>query len=365
MCIPRSWHRFLSSPLVAELVVSGSASVVLAQGVQPPHTCATALQPTDVPVVRALQAAGVWNLHAGGLDQPLPVPLAMHVVRRNNGTGGLPQGFIDECVADATVAFASANISFYQTGPTQFINSDALYTIDDLTETNTLRQMQVVPDAINVYFVGDAYYCGISSFTFSAVQGIVMNNLCTPLTGDHGTFPHEVGHYFDLFHTHETAMGVECVARTNCTTAGDLLCDTPADPNLIGRVNGSCAFTGGVDNPCNHDPPYSPDPRNYMSYAPQRCTMDFTNGQDSRALATLINQRPNLYGAASTRWVDFAYSGPENGSFAQPFNTFAEGVAAVPAGGTVRIKAGARRETGTFSRPCTVQSFNGDVTIGR
>lgn len=63
-------------------------------------------------------------------------------------------------------------------------------------------------------------------------------------------------------------------------------------------------------------------------------------------------------------WVDFAYVGVEVGTFAQPFNTMAEGVQAVPNGGTLSIKAGASSTPITITKPMSIQAYGGLVTIG-
>ena len=42
---------------------------------------------------------------------------------------------------------------------------------------------------------------------------------------------HEFGHYFGLEHTFTTKYGIELPDGSNCETAGDRICDTPADPN--------------------------------------------------------------------------------------------------------------------------------------
>jgi hypothetical protein len=63
-------------------------------------------------------------------------------------------------------------------------------------------------------------------------------------------------------------------------------------------------------------------------------------------------------------WVDFAYSGLEDGSFMRPYNTVAEGVSHAPAGGTLMIKAGTSAETATITKTMTIRAFGGPVTIG-
>jgi hypothetical protein len=64
-------------------------------------------------------------------------------------------------------------------------------------------------------------------------------------------------------------------------------------------------------------------------------------------------------------WVDFAYRGQdESGTFSSPFNTLAEGVAAVPAGATLRIKAGSTAETPTLTKPMSIIAYGGPVILG-
>lgn len=68
-------------------------------------------------------------------------------------------------------------------------------------------------------------------------------------------------------------------------------------------------------------------------------------------------------------WVDFAYPGApffsENGEFATPFNTLQEGVAGVGYGGFLNFKSGTSAATGTITKPMTLRSYGGQVTIGR
>lgn len=64
-------------------------------------------------------------------------------------------------------------------------------------------------------------------------------------------------------------------------------------------------------------------------------------------------------------WVDFAHSGVESGTFTEPFNTLAEGVAATPSGGTVCIKGGNTPETPGITKQVRIMSYGGDAAIGR
>ena len=60
-----------------------------------------------------------------------------------------------------------------------------------------------------------------------------------------------------------------------------------------------------------------------------------------------------------TNWVfvDRYYSGTENGTFLEPYNTFPEGAAAVPAGGTVVIQPGTMNGNGTYTKAMTLWAW--------
>jgi hypothetical protein len=66
-------------------------------------------------------------------------------------------------------------------------------------------------------------------------------------------------------------------------------------------------------------------------------------------------------------WVDFNYGGAlQFGSFNFPYKTLAQGVSAVPSGGTIKIKtAGSTAETMTISNAMTIVAVGGPATIGQ
>lgn len=291
-----------SGPFLCAVVFSG---VVIAGLSQPAsadevHECGTILAPEEA--ARALADAWAYQGQATtrGAAQIYYVPLVFHVVRQSNGTGGLTPSQLCQGLDALDAGYAAANMRFYHLGAVDYIDSDAFYfNINTLAEINALRTTNLVPDAVNIYFTPTLDYesgalCGISAFTTSSVQSIAMRNSCMP-PSNLSTLPHEVGHYFNLYHTHETAFGSEFVDGSNCTTAGDVVCDTPADPVLgSGNVTAApaCIYTGtSLDG---HGQPYVPDTKNYMSYSLKACRDHFSLGQDTRAYDTLVNLRPEL-----------------------------------------------------------------------
>lgn len=71
-----------------------------------------------------------------------------------------------------------------------------------------------------------------------------------------------------------------------------------------------------------------------------------------------------LSNPADQVWVEFGYSGPQNGWFHRPYATLAQAVAAAPFGASIRIKAGSSSESNTISKPLQLHSWGGAATIG-
>ena len=76
---------------------------------------------------------------------------------------------------------------------------------------------------------------------------------------------------------------------------------------------------------------------------------------------------PVAFTVPAGTWVDFNYhGGGQNGSYATPFGTLAQGVSAVPTGQTILIKAtGTSSETMTITKPMTIIAVGGSATIGQ
>jgi len=79
---------------------------------------------------------------------------------------------------------------------------------------------------------------------------------------------------------------------------------------------------------------------------------------------------PFDYPTSGEVWIDFAYTTDfESGTSIEPFNSLAEGVAAVNAGGVIRIKGdtavSSTDETPVISKPMRIEAVGGQVMIGR
>ena len=335
-----------------------------------PQECGVELTPEQAQIAAYLESIGAYDPPDAQPRFVMQVPVTLHVLRRDNGTGGLSATQAEDALDAANVLWESTGIQFFPEQPVRFINNTSLFNIDNEFELTILWSTDVIQDSVNVYFVNQltsldgGSNCGIASFSFVPVQGVTVANGCTPSQGNSETFAHELGHYFDLYHTHETAVGIECPDGSNCNVAGDLVCDTPADPrlNIPGMLSG-CSYAG-TGTQCGD--PYSPDPTNVMSYAGS-CRNRFSYAQGVRAATTLNNIRTNLVSAGgnpSVMWVDFAAPGGGNGSYASPYNTLAAGVSNVGSGGRVVFKPGSTNETILISNPVFLDSFQGSAIVG-
>lgn len=226
---------------------------------------------------------------------PVQIPYQIHLFQKSDSTSVLTLQDIYKEIDTVNAFYANANMFFYECGPPEMIVDDSLYDFQSATEENIILGQYYTADVLNLYFpntvmAGAMPACGYSRFPPSADLAVIAAACAT----NGSTLAHEVGHYFGLLHTHETFYGAELVDGSNCTFAGDMICDTPADPTL-GNTNVSpgCVYTGTVVD--GNMMPYMPDVTNIMSYARKECRFYFSPMQYSILNMTMQTDRTNLY----------------------------------------------------------------------
>ena len=222
------------------------------------------------------------------------VPIKFHLVADGNGNGYYRTADLYELMCTLNRQFDTTNIRFYMLEPINYIANTNFYNFTNIAFGDACMNQYNVANACNVYInenpwgaCGYAYYPNSGPFNGNA--GIFLAKSCSDPKSN-TTFAHEMGHYLALPHTFDVVSGnIEFVNRANCSTAGDLFCDTPAD-FINQRWN--CPYNGTQTDP--NGQPYSPDPRFFMSYSLDACMNRFSAQQRTAMDFSLTNDRPYL-----------------------------------------------------------------------
>lgn len=224
---------------------------------------------------------------------PVQVPYQVHLFKKSDSSSVLTLADIYHEIDTVNSFYANANMFLYECAPPELIIDDSLYDFASAEEPILLSQ-HYMPDVLNLYFPntaksGNTLVCGYSRYPPSVDLAVIAASCAK----NGSTLPHEIGHYFGLMHTHETFAGAELVDGSNCSFAGDQICDTPADPMLdYSTVNVSCMYTGTATD--GNGMPYAPDVTNIMSYSRKECRFYFSPMQYVVLHTTMQNERSYL-----------------------------------------------------------------------
>jgi Pregnancy-associated plasma protein-A len=169
-----------------------------------------------------------------------------------------------------------------------------------------------VVNCINMYV-----HTGLGDGSGGNSYAIPSNNISI-LQSTNFNFEHEMGHALGLIHTFETVVGVSCPDGSNCSTTGDLVCDTQADFSGSENMRTGCTYTGTLVINCNgSNQTYNPPRFNIMSYW-AACYSQFTAQQGIRMRATipgtsfLNNSLAQLNYSLITNLTPVSITGPVN-----------------------------------------------------
>lgn len=235
------------------------------------------------------------------------VPIRPHILRKSDGTGGISLSNINQVIAitNSYYLINGYGIQFYLAGTTpDYVDNDAYYNSYDSANEDALAAGHDATNALNQYYVNN-FSAGIGGYAYYPANDIystrsfILNEYYNLEDMGNRLIPHELGHTFNLIHTFGDNNGIsgttELVTRgtgANCSTAGDLVCDTPADPygkqgaNVINDANGCPIYNPNSTARDANNMPYSPSIPNIMSYY-FPCTHNFTAGQYDRMQAGL------------------------------------------------------------------------------
>lgn len=233
------------------------------------------------------------------------LPLHFHVVGTNNGSGYYTVSEIFRLLCDLNEQYTPLGIQFYLHDEPTYINNSSYYDHDWAAGAQMMQNYNI-DGVINLYMVSSpAGNCGYYSPWNDALS---VANSCA---GDNSTtLAHELGHYFSMPHTFSgwedyfEPNGVqngepsnnqqERANGSNCNSAGDGFCDTPAD-YLSYRWN--CPYNRDFTDPLGLL--INPDGQNYMSYSNDGCQRYFSAEQIEAIRANIFEERSYLLNNSS------------------------------------------------------------------
>ncbi len=268
----------------------------------PPWACGTVVTPEYNEQIERWLSDGTWERYSSrdlsGIRGNITIKVIFHIVQEDDGSGNtLTADFcqvqidqMNENVFDIGIEFCIEDILYHP---------DSDYTTVVAGDSSTTPSMGFVSDSLNVYCVPTLMGAGaFAVFPPDRLDMVIDDDYMFP---GHEVFGHELGHFFGLVHTFQG--GDECVDGSNCATAGDFMCCTPADYGGS-QYDGSCNYIGGGVDGCNGDP-YNPDGENLMSYGSQTCMDYFCEDQLSLFLSIAEVERANVHGLCTAAQFDF------------------------------------------------------------
>lgn len=222
--------------------------------------------------------------------------IVVHIVKDSFGLANITEGSIQSMMTDVESYFDSICVSF-NICEFRYIDNFQYDSLNkDEPETGQMQSEHNQDYRINMYFVkqttDDVSFASLGGIASVSSGGLVINK-----SHGVGVIVHEMGHYFGLSHTFNNSQSAnpELVDGSNCTTAGDFVCDTPADPFFedsgITWVDSTNTYIF-MGRDANGDY-YTPNVENIMSYYPGAC--NFTYGQYLRMANTYLNSSPKMW----------------------------------------------------------------------
>lgn len=245
-----------------------------------------------------IQLESTLNIPVLSSTQSLPMvnrnlSVAFYVVLDTLKQAGVSTAQINGAMAQLNTVFSPIGLQFHICS----VNYVQNYQFDNIQaggNENALTLSNSTKDVINIYLataVLDPFKNAVKGYTYMPASA--KNFIFIAKYFIDGTeLSHQMGHFLNLYHTHENSFGRENVARDNCDKAGDMCCDTEADPNIYGMVN-NCLFSDENLKDAN-GALYNPSSKNIMSYATDNCRCYFSTMQYQRIAHAVLNLKNNL-----------------------------------------------------------------------
>tara|TARA_Y100000385_G_C13096242_1_gene641509 strand:- start:1580 stop:2971 length:1392 start_codon:yes stop_codon:yes gene_type:complete len=271
--------------------------------------CATIPSEKQIAYTRSFELGNTRNLRiAKGI---VDIPIQIHIITDEEGNGAIDQELLSKYIVELNDIYLKANIRFILNGPIRTLKSSKYHQFDIELEEE-MASKNDLSNALNIY-IPESIVGGYYGYTYHPEKAH-KNRMVISQDGFHNqsTFPHEMGHFFGLYHTHgkgnSQSQNNEPIARNSdknnngivdCYETGDDLCDTPADPNLgleeyREYCLENCEMQSKIPNQTTGEY-YEPLITNIMCYNKHpSCRREFTQEQLTRIAQTARNERKHL-----------------------------------------------------------------------
>ncbi|HMG16142.1 MAG TPA: hypothetical protein VK590_11880, partial [Saprospiraceae bacterium] len=253
------------------------------------------------------------------------VPIKFHIISTDAGTGGVKESAILDMLCCLNEFYAPMDIQFFAKGGYNYFNSTSAANDPQSPAGELQLKSKKVKQMLNIFLCQSFTKAGLLGYYTEGYPGYQNDYLVikkSEVSCGAKTAEHEIGHFFSLLHPfngwedndyNPTVHGnpvniltapamsseppfdpiaIEFVNETNCQTAGDLICDTPASYNF---ANSYWSSKGCVplDNSVQdyNKQIVAPDVNNVMDYFANCSDYHFSNKQQDLIKTDLTNRK--------------------------------------------------------------------------
>lgn len=233
-----------------------------------------------------------------GIDSCAPkvISLAVHVLLDSLNNPGITSNIYERDIDSLNAHFAPLCIQFRICEVNEISHNRWDYRMVQGERDQEIADTYIKPNMINIFY-SQTVIGGNSGFsqqgdTIAPPQDPLRDAIFLQKYSGKNVMLHVFGHYFGLYNTNETQFGAELTDGSNCETAGDKICDTPADDGS-GQIDQFCNFH--ISSQDANGEYYTPDVCNLMGPYGACSYLRFTTGQYNRMLEVALKGRSYLW----------------------------------------------------------------------